>query len=972
MKLLRIILGFLCLTVPWSLGAQTYPVYIQATPPGNQVPVVTPNGLVYYPQKIGNPIVKVAWLTAYAFNGVILSVTDGANAADCTVGGGAFTVVCQYNGSAWTAHTGPQGPQGETGARGSLWYEDAGAPGTISGQANGDLYLNTTNSDVYQLQTGTWTLIGNIKGIQGSAGSNGTNGARGSLWYEGAGAPGTISGQADGDLYLDTTSGDVYQLSGTWTKVGNIVGPTGGSPDQLLFNTGSGTGGVPGSSVSPGGAVYLNPTVLSTPAAPAVTPTPPGGSTTWGYQVIAMFVDELTDAGPEQDDDTGPATLNGSNYETVITPTVAGSTGCLVFRSAAGGPPYTTGYLNLGSPVACGSNFVDNGVAGDGSDPPTVNRTYGSGVPWGVGNELQYRSGPGQFAPVFGSSVDPYSGEIYLNPSVNGFGLVITGPLGSAYSPFLANSYGSAPSTFSSNVTAPINGTGLAVGSTLVDDIGAGVENVGLDIVAIDVGVNAGGDSIFGLRVEAGDNIEAYYPAEWPSELAAILIVPPFNTPGPASVLSGMHIKNQSPSLPGSAVNAAILLDSQTPGPNVYGIKSGAGPVDFGDIVSPGILTLADGLAEITTSYIGAALYTPIGAPGMNDVAFSGTYTGAANETFCIVPDDVAGDTFSWGVNSDCATFVAIGVAMTGTPQLLQDGVSVDFPSSTGYTENDHWTSLATAALGDGFEFNCANCDTPPFPGAACTATGDHAGARAIYIESAMACYGLTPGSPVSPQLSVVNLTTAKLLEFNASNSITAATYNDDGTTTYAGVFNNCGDSNALIGGWYTVAGFGDANDGNFGPVVTCTAGTLRLPNSSGITESGTATATNIGFQLVAAQGAGEVIVPQTLMGFYTPGGTGFTLGFADNEFMIGTLSGAAWYVSNGSLTVHGFPAFGWLDNTNLSQVAASGFYAPSPADSRDIPLLIELSGTTPALTGGDGSVQINLQYSVMVISGGA
>jgi hypothetical protein len=107
-------------------------------------------------------------------------------------------------------------------------------------------------------------------------------------------------------------------------------------------------------------------------------------------------------------------------------------------------------------------------------------------------------------------------------------------------------------------------------------------------------------------------------------------------------------------------------------------------------------------------------------------------------------------------------------------------------------------------------------------------------------------------------------------------------------------------------------------------------------------------------------------------MGFYTPGGTGFTLGFADNEFMIGTLSGAAWYVSNGSLTVHGFPAFGWLDNTNLSQVAASGFYAPSPADSRDIPLLIEFVGTTPGLTVGNGSVQINLQYSVMTISGGS
>ena len=33
----------------------------------------------------------------------------------------------------------PAQGSGSNGARGSLWYEDAGAPGTISGQANGDL-----------------------------------------------------------------------------------------------------------------------------------------------------------------------------------------------------------------------------------------------------------------------------------------------------------------------------------------------------------------------------------------------------------------------------------------------------------------------------------------------------------------------------------------------------------------------------------------------------------------------------------------------------------------------------------------------------------------------------------------------------------------------------------------------------------------------------------------------------------------
>lgn len=36
-------------------------------------------------------------------NGTVASVTNGASATDCTAGGGAFTVLCQYNGSTWSA-----------------------------------------------------------------------------------------------------------------------------------------------------------------------------------------------------------------------------------------------------------------------------------------------------------------------------------------------------------------------------------------------------------------------------------------------------------------------------------------------------------------------------------------------------------------------------------------------------------------------------------------------------------------------------------------------------------------------------------------------------------------------------------------------------------------------------------------------------------------------------------------------------
>jgi len=85
---------------------------------------------------------------------------------------------------------------------------------------NGDYYLKTTTGDVYQKQSGAWVLIGNIKG------ANGAPGAHGSVWYEDAGPPGFGIGD-NGDYYLDTTTDDVYYKSGTWSVIANIRGAAG-------------------------------------------------------------------------------------------------------------------------------------------------------------------------------------------------------------------------------------------------------------------------------------------------------------------------------------------------------------------------------------------------------------------------------------------------------------------------------------------------------------------------------------------------------------------------------------------------------------------------------------------------------------------------------------------------------------------------------------------------------------------------
>lgn len=61
-----------------------------------------------------------------------------------------------------------------------------------------------------------WEVAMNIKGPQGDPGATGATGAagaRGAKWYSGAGAPGTIADSLPGDWYLDTVSGEVYNLT---------------------------------------------------------------------------------------------------------------------------------------------------------------------------------------------------------------------------------------------------------------------------------------------------------------------------------------------------------------------------------------------------------------------------------------------------------------------------------------------------------------------------------------------------------------------------------------------------------------------------------------------------------------------------------------------------------------------------------------------------------------------------------------
>lgn len=135
----------------------------------------------------------------------------------------------------WNAQgpKGAAGPQGDVGARGSLWNTGTSAPSPTGSERSGDLYLNTTTGNIYEFVAGAWILQGTTKGSpgnSGAAGAPGSSGPRGSLWSTGSGAPSLTGSQQSGDLYLNTATGDVYELvAGTWTLEVNIKGPAGAS-----------------------------------------------------------------------------------------------------------------------------------------------------------------------------------------------------------------------------------------------------------------------------------------------------------------------------------------------------------------------------------------------------------------------------------------------------------------------------------------------------------------------------------------------------------------------------------------------------------------------------------------------------------------------------------------------------------------------------------------------------------------------
>jgi|SRR5690625_43877 len=108
----------------------------------------------------------------------------------------------------------------DTAEPGGTWFIDEGEPSEDLGEDN-DLYLDEESFDVYLKEDGTWKNIGNLKGEDGEPGDDGVT------WIVDEGEPKSDEG-SEGDLYLDTETGDVYlKEDGEWKKVASLQGDDG-------------------------------------------------------------------------------------------------------------------------------------------------------------------------------------------------------------------------------------------------------------------------------------------------------------------------------------------------------------------------------------------------------------------------------------------------------------------------------------------------------------------------------------------------------------------------------------------------------------------------------------------------------------------------------------------------------------------------------------------------------------------------
>jgi len=87
-------------------------------------------------------------------------------------------------------------------------YSGAGAPTSVVGSVNGDAYLNTQTGDLWQFASGTWTMVGSLLGPAGAAGAQGPAGPSYSIT-----AQPTVTSMAGTDLVGISQGGSDHTIT---------------------------------------------------------------------------------------------------------------------------------------------------------------------------------------------------------------------------------------------------------------------------------------------------------------------------------------------------------------------------------------------------------------------------------------------------------------------------------------------------------------------------------------------------------------------------------------------------------------------------------------------------------------------------------------------------------------------------------------------------------------------------------------
>ena len=140
------------------------------------------------------------------------------------------------NGGGPPGPQGPLGPIGPAGVRGSLWFDGSGAPSSITGEEEGDYYLDVDNGDVYLYDGVTWSLEGNIQGPQGPVGPQGP----GNILFE---IDGTNPDVNPANLFYRyrfiNANSDLYTNTGLYASQSLLVGgfPIGTNSDEGISSS---------------------------------------------------------------------------------------------------------------------------------------------------------------------------------------------------------------------------------------------------------------------------------------------------------------------------------------------------------------------------------------------------------------------------------------------------------------------------------------------------------------------------------------------------------------------------------------------------------------------------------------------------------------------------------------------------------------------------------------------------------------